>query len=315
MRFPTMLVISLLASVVYLAGPSFLSTHAMLLLALIGTTSIITAGLSIVTGVAGQITLAQAAFSGLGAYGATILVMQTGLPMWATIPLAALAVSVTGFGLGILSLRVEGHYLALVTLAFGGIVHLGLLHLEPLTGGAVGLPAEPLTVAGFTFGSPVSLYYLCIGCAALVLSGLSSMLRSRWGRAFAGLRQSEMACQSLGIDVRRMKAMAFALSAGLGALGGALQSLQTTYLDPGQFTILSGVSYLSVLVIGGLRSLSGAVIGAVIFVMAPELLGVFSAYMGLVFAAVLIGFILLAPAGIEELVRRALRGGRRGAAR
>jgi branched-chain amino acid transport system permease protein len=309
------LLLALVPLALYLAGPSFLSTHTLLLLALIATTSIITAGLSIVTGMTGQITLAQAAFSGLGAYGATILALNAGLPMWTTIPVAALIAAVIGFGVGLLSLRVEGHYLALVTLAFGGIVHLGLLHLEPLTGGAVGLPAESLTIAGFTFGSPNSLYYLCIGCAVLVFAAVSSMLRSRWGRAFSALRQSEMACQSLGIDVRRMKATAFALSAGLGALGGALQSLQTTYLDPGQFTILSGVSYLSVLVIGGLRSLSGAVIGAMIFVLTPELLGSFSAYMGLVFAAVLIGIILLAPAGLEDLVRRAPLFRRQGASR
>ena len=141
--------------------------------------------------------------------------------------------------------------------------------------------------------------------AGLVLIFVSNLVRSRWGRAFHGLRLSEIACKSLGIDVRRLKAIAFAMSAGLGALGGALQSLQTTYLDPAQFTILGSVSYLSVLVIGGLRGQLGAIIGAIIFVMAPELLGGFKTYMGLMFAIVLLVIILIAPSGLEQLVKGA----------
>jgi branched-chain amino acid transport system permease protein len=160
-------------------------------------------------------------------------------------------------------------------------------------------------VFGFAFGSPVSLYYLSVIAAGAVLLGISNLLQSRWGRAFHGVRLSEIACKSLGMDVRRVKAIAFAMSAGLGAFGGALQSLQTTYLDPGQFTVLGSVSYLSVLVIGGLRSQLGAVIGAVIFVMAPELLGGFKTYMGLMFAIVLLAIILIAPSGLEQLLKGA----------
>jgi branched-chain amino acid transport system permease protein len=286
-----------------LAGPAYLSSHILLLIALIATTSIITIGLSVVTGVAGQISLAQASFCGLGAYGATLSVELIGVPMWLAIPLAAIVVGVVGYGVGVLSLRVEGHYLALVTLAFGGIINLGLLHLDGLTGGAVGHAAQPLVIAGFTFGSPVSLYYVSIVLAGVVLWGVTNLLRSRWGRAFHGVRLSEIACKSLGMDVRQVKAIAFALSAGLGALGGALQSLQTTYLDPAQFTVLGSVSYLSVLVIGGLRSQLGAIIGAIIIVMAPELLGGFKAYMGLMFAIVVLAIILIAPAGLEALAK------------
>ena len=288
---------------VLLAGPAYMSTHIMLLMALIATTSIITIGLSIVTGLAGQISLAQAAFCGLGAYGATLLSVHAGVPMWLTIPVTAVVVAIIGYGVGVMSLRVEGHYLALVTLAFGGIINLGLLHLTDLTGGAVGRPVQPLSISGFTFGSPVSLYYLSIIVAGAVLFGVSNLLLSRWGRAFHGVRLSEIACKSLGMDVRRVKAIAFAMSAGLGALGGALQSLQTTYLDPAQFTVLGSVSYLSVLVIGGLRSQLGAVIGAVIFVMAPELLGGFKTYMGLMFAIVLLAIIRIAPSGLEFLLK------------
>jgi branched-chain amino acid transport system permease protein len=290
-------------AIALLFGPVYLPSHLLLLVALIATTSIITVGLSIVTGLAGQVSIAQAAFCGLGAYGATLLTMHTGLPMWLTIPVATIVIAVVGYGVGVMSLRVEGHYLALVTLAFAGIVNLGLLHLTDLTGGAVGLPAQPLIMFGFTFGSPVSLYYVSVVVAGVVLLTVSNILKSRWGRAFHGVRLSEIACKSLGMDVRRVKAIAFAMSAGLGALGGALQSLQTTYLDPSQFTILGSVAYLSVLVIGGLRSQLGAIIGAVIFVLTPELLGGFRTYMGLMFAVVLLAIILIAPSGLEFLLK------------
>lgn len=296
--------IALAALLALFAGPFFLSSHMVLLIALIATTSIITTGLSIVTGIAGQISLAQAAFCGLGAYGATLIVNHFGVPMWVAIPVISVVIAIVGYGVGILSLRVEGHYLALVTLAFAGIVNLGMLHLTGLTGGAVGLAAAPLKVFGFVFGSPTSLYYLSVSVALLVFLSVSNLLRSRWGRAFHGVRQSGIACQSLGMNVRRIKALAFALSAGLGALGGAIQTLQTTYLDPAQFTVLVGVSYLAVLVIGGLRSQFGAIIGAAIFVLTPEILGGFKTYMGLMFAVVLILIILTAPSGLEDVIKR-----------
>lgn len=301
-QLQTIILWSVLAALLLL-GPLYLSSHMLVLVTLIATTSIITVGLSIVTGLAGQVSIAQAAFCGLGAYGATLLSMHAGLPMWLTIPLATLIIAVVGYGVGVMSLRVEGHYLALVTLAFGGMVNLALLHLTDITGGAVGLPAQPLVMFGFAFGSPISLYYLSVIMASAVLIAVANVLHSRWGRAFHGVRLSEIACKSLGMDVRRVKAIAFAMSAGLGALGGALQSLQTTYLDPAQFTILGSVAYLSVLVIGGLRSQLGAIIGAIIYVMTPELLGGFKTYMGLMFAVVLLAIILVAPSGLEFLIK------------
>lgn len=299
----------LLAAAALMAFPFFVANHFILLAALIATTAIIASGLSVLAGMTGQISLAQAAFAALGAYGASLLALHTGLPVWLTIPLATLGATAVGWLLGWLSLRVEGHYLALVTLAFAGMVHLGLIHLTWLTGGAIGMPVRPLVVGGFTFRSPISLYYLCVGAAALVFVGLVNMGRSRWGRALNAMRQSEIAAQSLGIDSRRIKTLAFAISAALGAFGGALQALQSRYLDPVQFSILIGITYLVVLVIGGLRILPGAIIGSVLFVMTPELLGGLRTYMGLTFALVLLAVLIVLPSGlgsIPALIRRRL---------
>lgn len=295
---------AVLAVVAVLAfGPYLMSAHTIVLVTLVATTAIIVSGLTIVTGLAGQITLAQAAFCAFGAYGATVTSMHTGVPMWATIPVSTLASAMIGYSLGVMSLRVEGHYLALVTLAFSGIVNLALIKLPDLTGGAIGMAVRPLTIGQYALVSPEQIYYVSILCAVAVLWGLANLIQSRWGRGLNALRQSEVAARSLGIDVRRAKATALAISAGLAALGGGLQSLQTTYLDPQQFTILTSVSYLSVLVIGGLRRLSGAVLGAAIFVLMPEVLGAFKTYMGLIFALILLAIILLAPSGIAGLFR------------
>ncbi|MBR1177005.1 branched-chain amino acid ABC transporter permease [Bradyrhizobium sp. KB893862 SZCCT0404] len=288
-------------------GPQVMSVHTIVLVTLVATTAIITSGLTVVTGLAGQITLAQAAFCAFGAYGATLVSAHMGMPMWATIPVAAVMSALIGYTLGVMSLRVEGHYLALVTLAFSGIVNLALVNLPGVTGGAVGHVVPPLKVYDHTLTSPTQIYYVSVVSALIVFTGLHNLIRSRWGRAFNALRQSEVAARSLGIDVRRARAIAFAISAGLAALGGALQSLQTTYLDPQQFTILTSVSYLSVMVIGGLRRLSGAVFGAAIFVLMPELLGAFKTYMGLIFALILLAIILIAPSGLGDLFGRVRR--------
>lgn len=294
-----------------LAFPHVAANHFIMLASLIATTAIITAGLSVLTGMTGQISLAQAAFCALGAYGATLIAQQTGLPVWLTIPLATVCTTAIGWLLGWLTLRVEGHYLALVTLAFAGIIHLGLIHLTALTGGAIGMPVKPLIIAGYTVRSPTSIYYLCIVAAVLVFVGLVNFGQSRWGRALVALRQSEIAAQSLGIDSRYLKTLAFAISAALGAFGGALQALQAKYLDPVQFSVLVGITYLVVLVIGGLRILPGAIIGSLLFVLVPEFLGGLRTYMGLTFALVLLAVLIVIPNGLGSIparVRSSLKG-------
>lgn len=294
----------LLLAAVLVAFPHMVANHFIMIASLIATTAIITAGLSVLTGMTGQISLAQAAFCALGAYGASLFAQHTGMPAWLTIPLATLCTTAVGWLLGWLTLRVEGHYLALVTLAFAGIVHLGLIHLTDLTGGAIGMPVKPLVIGDYTFRSATSIYYLCVAAAVLVFVGLVNFGRSRWGRALVALRQSEIAAQSLGIDNRRLKTLAFAISAALGAFGGALQALQAKYLDPVQFTVLVGITYLVVLVIGGLRVLPGAIIGSVLFVLVPEFLGGLRTYMGLTFALVLLAVLIVMPNGLGSIPAR-----------
>ena len=293
-----------------LALPSVASEYRLFQLGLIASTAIIGLGLVIVTGVAGQVSLAQAAFAALGAYGSTLLASRLGVAPWLGIPLTAALAGGAGYVLGLLTLRVGGHYLALATMALTAIVQVVLLRWEALTGGALGLAVEPLTLGGTALTSGRALFYVVVPVAFAMFAAASNLLDSRIGRAFSALRQSEVAAQSLGVNLVRYKSLAFALSAVFGAVGGALQALQTTYLDPQSFGILESVLFVAVIIVGGFRSLAGAVLGSAVFTVIPDMLGAFQSYKGVAFAVLLLLAIVLFPSGLAGIAASMSAGAR-----
>ncbi len=299
---PRALLLLALAGLVLL--PFQAPSHITYLVALSGTTTVIVAGLAIVVGLAGHISIAQAGFAAIGAYGSAQLANWYGLPYWLGLPAAALVAALVGYLFGLLSLRVADHYLALTSMAFCAILQLLLVHLEDWTGGAVGLAVPPATLGGFTLDKPVQLYAFIMPCAVFATWLLNSLRHAKLGRAFAALRMSEVGAAAVGIPVLHHKALAFALSAFLGAWGGGLFALQTTYLDPAQFGILESVRLIAIAVIGGLLNPLGPAIGATIFVLLPEMMGGFGRYMTLVFSLALLACLVLAPAGLGGVVHR-----------
>lgn len=305
----SLLLIPLAAALVAL--PFLASSHLVFLVAMIGSTSIMVAGLSIVVGLAGQISIAQASFAAIGAYGTAQLAAMAGLPHWIGLPAIALLAAAIGYLFGLLSLRVADHYLALATMALCAIVQLLLIHLEAWTGGAVGLAVPPLRLGSRSLTRPGELYAVIMPCAALTVWFLHALATSRTGRAFAALRMSEVGAAAVGIPVLHHKALAFALSAFFGAFGGGLFALQTTYLDPAQFGILESVRLIAIAVIGGALNPFGPVIGAASFVLLPETMGALGRYMSLVFSLLLLLFVVVSPQGIAGLtLRRRARGSR-----
>jgi branched-chain amino acid transport system permease protein len=284
-----------------LAWPLVGSEYRVFQAGVVASTAIMALGLVIVTGVAGQVSLAQAAFSAIGAYGAALLALKLGIPPWFGIPLSAVLAGLAGYGLGLASLRLGGHYLALVTMAMTAIVQVALIHWETLTGGALGLAVAPLSIAGRELTSGFALYYVVVPVAVAMFAAAANLMDSRLGRAFAALRQSEVAVQTLGVNVLHYKALAFALSGVFGAVGGGLQALQTTFLDPHAFGIIESVVLVAVIIIGGFRSIPGAVLGSAVFVLIPELLGGFQAYKGVVWALLLLIMIVVFPGGLAGL--------------
>jgi branched-chain amino acid transport system permease protein len=233
-----------------------------------------------------------------------ILAKATGLPYWIGLPLLVAGAAAFGYLFGALALRVEDHYLALATMAVSAVMQLLLTHLESFTGGAVGLQVPPLRIGDTSLEKPAMLYALIMPIA--VASGwfLWTLSRSRFGRAFAALRMTEVGAAAMGINVLHYKSLAFALSAAFAALGGGLIALLTTYLDPAQFGIIESVRLIAIAVVGGLRSPFGPVIGAAIFVMLPEYLGALGSYMTLAFFVLLLVCMIAAPMGLGGLAER-----------
>lgn len=293
--------------VLFLAAPHVLPEFRLFQICLIAATALVVLGQIVVTGFAGQISLAQSAFVGLGGYGPAILAAAWALPLWLGIPATAAVVGAGGFVLGQMTLRVSGHYLALATLAFTAIVQLALVHSDLLTGGAAGMAVPAFQIFGITLSKGGELYYLVLPVTVVLFLATGNVMRSRFGRGLAALRQSETAAEAMGLNVRRYKAAAFAASGFLGAIGGALLALLSTYLDPSQFGITQSIYYLAIAVVGGMLSPLGIIVASAIFVFIPEWLQAFQSYLGLVFALLLLGFIVLRPDGLASLRPSALR--------
>lgn len=267
---------------------------------IVATTAAIVSGLTFLSGVAGLISIAQSAFVAIGSYGAVILQLHLGVPLLIGIPLAAAIAGVVGWLLGFLCLRLDGHYLALVTLAFTGIVHYTIINVD-ITGGAVGLSVPSVSLFGLTLDSPTAIYVIAVIASGLTLWSIDRLIHSRYGRMLRALRQSDIAAISLGADRRSLRTMALATSAVAGGFAGGFQALQLSYLDPQQFTIVTAVFYIAIMVVGGMRSVHGAIIGSAIFVFVPGFLSGLEHYMAFILFLFVTIMIVSMPDGLVSV--------------
>ncbi|MEX2147875.1 MAG: branched-chain amino acid ABC transporter permease [Candidatus Rokuibacteriota bacterium] len=292
-------------AIVFAAAAIGLSEYTLYLVCHVAVIAVLALGLTVVTGVAGQVSLAQAAFSAIGGYGAVLLATRADVSLWLSIPAAAVFAAAIGYLLGLPALRLEGPYLALVTLGFTAIVQTVLIHWGSLTQGPLGLPVPPLTLAGRPLTSSRDLYLVIVPVTVILFVATNRLLRSRVGRAFHALRQSEVAAQVLGVNPVHYKTLAFALSAFLGGIGGGLHAILTTFLSPESFGIIESIFFLVVIVVGGVSAVSGAILGSAFLVLIPETLQAFRQYQALVYGCLLLAFIVFAPGGLAGLVRSA----------
>ncbi len=266
-------------------------------------------GLMVLTGYTGQVSLGHAAFVAIGAYTHAWL-LSRGVPVVLSLPLAGLVCAGSGWLLGIPAIRVSGLYLAMVTLAFAIIVEQVIGQWASVTGGFTGLAVAEARVAGLALDGPRTFYFFCLLVLVAVLLALLNLLRSGLGRAFIGVRDSEAAAYALGIRVERVKIGAFALSAGVTGLAGALLAHHLRYLTPDGFTLLLSLEMVLMVVIGGLGSLRGAVLGAVLISLMPTLISRLKPWLpqsvasqfGLetfIFGLVLALFVLFEPGGLN----------------
>jgi branched-chain amino acid transport system permease protein len=266
-------------------------------------------GLMLLTGYSGQVSLGHAAFMAVGAYAQAWLLNQ-GVPWLLSLPAAGLLAAAVGALLGLPAIRVSGLYLAMVTLAFSVVVTHVAGHWSAVTGGFTGTAVPAPQIAGVSLGGTAAFYYLCLALLVAVLLALINVTRSSLGRALVGVRDSEAASYALGLPVARIKVAAFAASAGITGLAGALLAHQLQYLTPDAFTLLLSMELVLMVVIGGLGSLRGAIFGAALIGLLPPFISrlkpllpdAMARQFGLetfVFGLVLALFVLFEPTGLN----------------
>src|SRR4029078_5281604 len=225
--------------------------------------------LMILAGYTGLVSLGHAAFLGIGAYAHVYLVQDLGLPWIVGVACAAAITAGAGVLVGLPALRMTGVYLTIATLAFALIIQEVLNHWESVTGGLKGKPVAKAVIFGLSFGGGAAFYFLCLAFLAGGLWLTQNLLSAPTGRAWVAIRDSEIAAQSMGVNLAAYKTIAFAYSAGLMGVAGALFAHKIGYLAPDIFTVLLSIQFLLMVVVGGLGSLHGAVYGAVFVAMVP----------------------------------------------
>ncbi len=264
---------------------------------------ILAVGLNFILGFGGQISLAQAAFFGLGAYGYSILALRN-----VALPVAAVAgvvfAAVAGLALGWPALKLKGHYLALATLGFGIIMQQFMINLSGLTGGANGLSAIPrFNLGPMQLDSEPHLFYVELAFAALVVTLSVLFNRSPLGMRARAVRDDETAAEVAGVNIRNIKVMLFVISASCGGLAGVLYSTMLGYISPDVFAWSTTFNYLVMVVIGGLGSTGGVVVMAFLLTLLPEWLRFLKDSYMAVFGLVVIIMMAAAPGGLAGLVR------------
>jgi branched-chain amino acid transport system permease protein len=311
---------SLAAGIVLALGAAFLvvaplglKPYGIFILSMWAVMTIAAIGLNLTLGYAGQISLAQAAFVGIGAY-LTAYLTTKGWPFWSTYLLGGVSCFAIGWLLGYPALRVQHHYLAFVTLAFNTLVYLIFRNEEWLTGGIYGISNVPRpAVLGWSMNGPREFYYFCLAHLALVSVATWWLIRSPWGLAFVALRENPMRALSLGVDTRRYTLMAFALGAGLGGISGALYAPLVQFIDPTPFALGLSLNLLLMVVLGGSGYFFGPFLGAIVAVLLPEWLRFTEGFYLMGYALLVIVLMAFSPSGLLGLADRLTRPAPRGA--
>jgi branched-chain amino acid transport system permease protein len=266
--------------------------------------AIVVLGLNFATGWVGQINFGQAAFYGLGAY-TTAIATKAGLP-WITTPfLSAIVVIIASLALGLPTLRLRTYYLAMTTIGFGEIIRLVIVHWEPVTGGTSGLRAIPgISLFGFGPEGQIQHYYLLLVVLALGALIAARIRRSSLGRAMIATKDSEIAAEQSGVDTIRTKLLAFMIGAVYAGIAGCLYASSIRFVSPDSFSGIQAILLMTMLIVGGMGSIAGCIIGAVALTLLPEALRFLGQWYLVLYGLGVIAVIVLAPGGIASLGAR-----------
>jgi len=307
-RYASIIIFSalLLLTPFFFKNPYYLSV-----LVFIGIYSITTMGLNLLMGYAGQISLGHGAFFGIGAYTSGILTVQYHLPVGVAFLLALLLTAVVAYLIGVPSLRLKGHYLAMATLAFGEIVNIVLNAAVNLTGGPSGFGEIPrIRLGSLVLDSELKYFYFVWGIFIVFFILTRNIIDSRVGRALRSIHGGEMAATAMGVNVSRLKIQVFILSALVASVSGSLYAHFVTFISPTTCSIMFSILLVMMVVVGGMANVWGCVLGAALITLLPEYLRVFEDYDVLVYGFILLLIVMFLPGGIIrgfEMLYRAAR--------
>jgi branched-chain amino acid transport system permease protein len=296
-----------LLGLLLMAAPWWAGDYVMSQLHFICIYSIVGFGLMMLVGFTGQISLGHAAFLAVGAY-TEALMQAAGVPFVISIASAALFAGAAGIIVGLPALRLKGIYLAIATIAFNVIVEEIIARWESVTGGNSGKHLKPVELFGIKLDTDASFYYLCLALTVLCALACINLLRSPTGRAFVAIRDSEISASCLGVHLARYKTMSFAFSAALTGVGGALYAHKLAFISPEQFTLFTSIELVTIVILGGVGFLHGAVLGSAFVIVLPQLISIAKDWLpgglvptglqAVVFGVILILFIIFEPLGL-----------------
>lgn len=279
-------------------------------------------GLNILTGYTGLVSLGHGAFMALGAYTVAILEQRLGTPFLLNILMGGVVAAAIGVVVGIPSLRVKGLYLAIATIGASIILQFVFLNWSSVTGGSRGINVAPATLFGLEMTRPAQLYWVFMPLTVLMVLGAANLFRTRIGRAFIAIRDRDISAEVLGIDLLRYKLLSFAISSFYAGVAGGMWAYMFRSVGPESFTLLTSIFFLAAVIVGGMGSILGAVLGAVFMTMMPEMLrfgvDIVSPFVDnaatllapvrtIVFGLLIILFLVLEPQGMAEIIRRIRR--------
>lgn len=295
-------------AVVALVFPFIVSTYQVNIMVLALIFVVLGLGLNITVGLAGLLDLGYIAFFAVGAYTYALLNTGLGWGFWTCLPIGGAVGALFGTLLGFPILRLRGDYLAIVTLGFGSIAKIVLENWDTVFKGAAGIPG--IARPGF-FGAEMDLaavtvytYFLMLAMVLLTVFVTNRLKDSRIGRAWMALREDEIACVAMGVDVARTKLSAYAFGAFWAGLVGVVFAAKNTYINPASFTFMESAIVLSIVVLGGMGSIVGVILAALVLILMPEYLRAFSEYRMLVFGAVMVLMMIFRPQGLVSNIRR-----------
>ena len=287
----------LLAAAVAILPAFTANTYYLYVATSVGLLTVVTAGLNVLVGFSGQISLGHAGFYAIGAYTAALLTVRAGWSPWLAVLAAILLSALVGAGVAGAALRVSGPYLAMVTIAFGIIVEGILVEWVSVTGGPGGVFNIPKP-------SLFRSYWIVMGAAALALWLVRNLRRSAWGRAFLAVRGSDVAAESLGLSAYYVRIMAFTVSAGFAGAAGGMFTFVNGYVSPDSFTLQTSILFLLALLFGGEGTVAGPMIGSLILTLLPELLTSLADYRLILYGGLLMCSIYWLPAGVVGAFRK-----------